>query len=556
MIVRGDAGTRPAAAYAARDPAREVRQTLPGAGPRRAWLRDGVALLAAATLLAGCTTLRSGYPKQPSTALTVRYDAAPARYVSAELDRHPGKSGFRLLASSTDALMSRIWLIDHAHHSIDLQYFIFQNDATGRLVAQRLLAAADRGVRVRLLLDDIALQHEDVMLGALNAHPQIQVRVFNPFHTHNPSMPSKIVQLALEGRRLNRRMHNKSMIVDGMAAVIGGRNIGDPYFDAGRDSNFRDLDVVAIGPVVEEASRAFDEYWNSDAAYPLDAFRSTRNSSADLSQLRPQLTGEVRAFAQSDYVRAVFEELPNGATGARPGPWLWGDGTLLADQPQKIEADRDEPALRIGPQLSRIIAGAQGEVLLISPYLIPSRHGVRFLTEVARRGVAVRILTNSLASTDELAAQAGYERHRRALLAGGLQLYELRPASGEMRHSGAAGRSSGVSLHAKAIVVDRRFVFIGSMNIDPRSKLLNTEMGVLVECPELAQEVAGFFAQATDPGSAFHVELRPGAGGAARLVWSWTENGVAASADRDPGVSEGRRWELGALRLLPIEGLL
>lgn len=516
-------------------------------------------LVAALALLPGCSTLRSDYVKSPSTALPPQFDTGMTRYVQAELDQHPGKSGFRLLESSTDALMSRIWLIDHAHHSIDLQYFIFENDATGRLVAQHLLTAADRGVRVRLLLDDIALKNEDRLLGALAADPRIQVRLFNPFRTRNPSVPSKIVQLVLEGRRLNRRMHNKSLIVDGLVAVIGGRNIGDEYFNAGHDNNFRDLDLIVIGTVVGEAAHAFDEYWNSDVAYPLNAYRTTRNEPAELSEMRPVLRGDLRAFSQSDYARAVLEELPNGATGARRGMWLWGDGTLLADQPQKVETADDDPKLRIGSKLKPIVEGAQSELLLMSPYFIPSRHGTRFLTGLAHRGASVKVLTNSLASTDEPAAEAAYTGHRRALLEGGVQLYELRPAAGENPRPSARGTSSGVSLHAKAIVVDRRFVFLGSMNLDPRSKLLNTEMGVLVECPELAQEVAGFFERAATPENAFHVQLGDPSsahGAAKHLYWSWDSDGVPMTSEHEPGV-RGPRWlEFEALRLLPIEGLL
>jgi putative cardiolipin synthase len=526
----------------------------------RVWRWPHLAWLASAALLGGCATLRSDYVKTPSSAVPPAFDTPSGRYVQAELDRHPGKSGFRLLVSSTDALMSRVWLIDHARHSIDLQYFIFENDATGRLVAQRLLAAADRGVRVRLLLDDVALRHEERLLGALDAHANIEVRLFNPFRTREPSLPSKLVQFALEGRRLNHRMHNKSMIVDGCVAVVGGRNIGDPYFDAaGNDSNFRDLDVITIGPVVGEAARAFDVYWNSDMAYPLKAYRTARNSGADLSALRPELSGAVRAFAQSDYAQAVLEELPNGATGDRPGRWLWGDGTLLVDQPQKVETDHDEPALRIGPKVKEAIDGAQSELLLISPYVVPSSRGARYLTGLARRGVAVRVLTNSLASTDEPAAEAGYTRVRRELLEGGLQLYELQPSPGERQRPAEAGRSSGISLHAKAIVVDRRFVFIGSMNLDPRSRLLNTEMGVLVDCPTLAEEVARFFEQAAAPRSAFHVELERvdgPSGQDARLTWSWDDHGSLMTAHHDPEVRISRRLEFDVLRLLPIQGLL
>src|SRR5215469_3143806 len=272
-------------------------------------------LLAVVALLGGCAARRTNYPRTPTSSLAPEFDTPSGQYVRSQLDRNPGKSGFRLLLSNTDALMSRIWLIDHARHSIDLQYFIFENDETGRLVAQRLLAAADRGVRVRLLLDDIGLRHEERLLDALDAHPDVQVRVFNPFRTREPSMPSKVVQFVLEGRRLNRRMHNKSMMVDGSVAVLGGRNIGDAYFDAKQDNNFRDLDVITIGAVVPEAARAFDEYWNSNVAYPLKAYRTPHADSKDLAAMRAQLTGSVRAFAQSDYTQAMLEELPNGATG-------------------------------------------------------------------------------------------------------------------------------------------------------------------------------------------------------------------------------------------------
>jgi putative cardiolipin synthase len=518
-----------------------------------------LALLAVAAVAGGCATLRSDYPRTPSSALAPQFDGASGRYVRAELDGHPGQCGFRLLASGTDALMSRVWLIDHARHSIDLQYFIFANDATGRLIAQRLLAAADRGVRVRLLLDDISLAHEDRLLGALGAHPNIEVRVFNPFRTRDPSWPSKLVQLALEGPRLNRRMHNKSLVVDGFVAVLGGRNIGDAYFDAGDDSNFRDLDVLIIGPAVSETAQAFDAYWNSTAAWPLGAFRTTRNASADLATVRPELKGAVRAFAQSDYAQAVLEQLPNGATGDRPGRWVWGEGTLLADQPQKIEARDDAPALRIGPKVKQAMDGAGSELLLISPYFIPSRAGVRYLTALARRGVAVRVLTNSLASTDDPAAEAGYAHARRELLEGGVELYELQPSAGPRPRHTDPTRSAGVSLHAKAIVVDRRVVFVGSMNLDPRSKLLNTEMGVLADCPQLAGEVAHFFEQAADAHNAFRVQLERG--GAAsrsggRLSWSWDAHGTLLSSRDEPEVSAARRLEFDLARLLPIEGLL
>ncbi|MFC5491150.1 phospholipase D family protein [Dokdonella soli] len=454
--------------------------------------------------------------------------------------------------------MSRIALADHAKRSIDLQYYIFNNDETGRLVAQRLLAAADRGVRVRILLDDINLSDAIDMLDALDAHPNIKVRLFNPFHTHNPSLLSRVTQFLLDAHRLNRRMHNKSFIVDNTVAIVGGRNIGDDYFDAGNDTRFRDLDLIAVGPVVQEASHAFDEYWNCDAAYPVTAFRGKHASHYDLVQLRADLGRDARAFAQSDYAQATLDELPDGPSADRPGAWFWGPAMLVADQPEKLDTDKDEPALRIGPQIKTMTDQAQQDVLLISPYFVPGEDGTSYLTGLTARGVAVKVLTNSLASTDEPAVHAGYSRYRRGLLEGGVQLYELRAAVGTSQPATAAGKSSGVSLHAKAIVVDEQLVFIGSMNMDERSKLLNTEMGVIVDCPQLADAVKQFFDTATLPANAYHVVLTTpeSTSHVGKMQWQANDGDKPVIHDRDPDATMKRRLEVVILKLLPIEGLL
>jgi len=516
-------------------------------------------LVAFAVASAACSSLHQNFVKQPSTALPAATDSPSSRYVAAELARHEGESGFRLLTRSTNALMSRVALADHAQRSIDLQYYIFQNDATGRLLAQRLLAAADRGVRVRILLDDISVSNEDRLLDALDAHENIEVRLFNPFSTRNPSTAAKIGQFLLEGSRLNRRMHNKSFIVDNTAAIIGGRNIGDGYFDAASETNFRDLDLVAIGPVVREASRIFDQYWNCDAAYPVTAFRNARDTQADLVQLRRALGRDARAFAQSDYAQASLEDFPDGATADRRGAWFWGPAVVVADQPEKINSRDDDPALRIGPQLKTMIDAAQREVAIMSPYFIPGDSGTRFLAALARRGVRTQIVTNSLASTDEPAAHAAYAHYRRRLLEAGVELYELRPAPGAPQPVTARGTSAGISLHAKAIIVDRTHVFIGSLNMDQRSKLLNTEMGVIIDSPPLAAAVLEFFDAAILPEDAFHVVLGNAADAAVdtrKMSWLWSEHGITKSEQSDPGVSAKRRLEVLVTGLLPIEGLL
>lgn len=518
-------------------------------------------LLALSVLLfAGCATLSQPAHKPVTRALPPATDTPSARYIQSELVRHAhGVSGFRLLTQSTNALLSRITLADHAEHSIDLQYFIFKNDATGRLVALHLLTAADRGVRVRLLLDDANLEDQREMLDALDSHPNIEVRLFNPFATREPSMPAKLAQMLLEGSRLNRRMHNKSFIVDNKVAVIGGRNVGDDYFDASTENNFRDLDLVAIGPVVAEASRTFDDYWNSDAAFPVTAFPSKRDKAADLAQLRTTLAKNSRAFLESDYAQAAFDEFPDGATADRRGYWFWGDAVLVADAPEKAEVKEKRRGLRMAPTLAALINGAQRDLIMMSPYFIPSDANVGDLLALTGRGVSVSALTNSLAATDEPAVYAKYAPHRRPLLAGGVKLYELRPERGAIEVERQHGQSSGVSLHAKALVVDGHTTFIGSMNLDPRSALVNTEMGLIVDNVALAKAVTDFFALATRPENSFELQLERGSSktkNAGHVVWVVKDGDQVQRVEDEPETTPSQRLKMRFLRLLPIDGLL
>ena len=510
-------------------------------------------------LAAGCTTLRPNVVKEPSHALPPATDTPSARYVESEQAKHEDdQSGFRLLTLNTNALMSRVTLADHAEHSLDLQYFIFKNDATGRLIAQHLLKAADRGVRVRLLLDDINVTKDIEMFDALDAHENIEVRLFNPFNTKSPGAVSKIAQMLLDWRRLNRRMHNKSFIADNKIAIIGGRNVGDDYFDASNDNNFRDLDLLAIGPVVQQASRSFDDYWNNEASYPVTAFPTKRNTHFDLAQLRVELGKDARAFAESDYAAAVLDDLPNGATADRKGYWFWGRAVTVADQPEKISETADSPSLSIAPAIKKIIDAAQSEVLMTSPYFVPGDDDEKDLIALAQRGVAVKVLTNSLASTDEPPAHEGYADHRRELVAGGVQMFELKPTADKKASATEIGSSAGVSLHAKSVVVDGRYVFVGSMNMDQRSKTLNTEMGVVVDSPALANSVETFFKTATDPANAYHVLLGKdgGGSGSSGMHWQTTEDGKPVDYSVEPKASLGKRIEVWLMKLLPIDSLL
>lgn len=523
----------------------------------RAFMRLILLLLVAAAA-GGCATLRTDVPRPPSTALAPVADTPSTRYVASETASHEGESGFRPLIGNMNALMSRIVLIDHAKHSLDLQYYIFDDDATGRLVAQRILAAADRGVRVRILLDDLDIEGQDNLLDALDAHPSIEVRLFNPFRFRNRSVFSKAGQFLIEGRRLNRRMHNKAFIVDGMQAIVGGRNIGDAYFDAGDAMHFRDLDVIAIGPVVPKISAMFDAYWNSDEAYPVTAYTSVQAGPDDLARLRARLARDARAFAESDYAGEVLEELPNGPSADRKGRWFWGAATLIADDPSKADPSRDGHAWLMGPELKAMLDAATREALLISPYFIPGDRGVKYLGDLAAHGVAIKVLTNALAATDEPEVHAGYARYRIPLLEEGVHLYELRPLPGKpQRH--AHGTSSGESLHAKSMIVDEQTVFVGSMNLDPRSRLFNTEMGVIVDSPGLAESLARYFDRATAPENAYHVVIeRPDAKreSAPVLRWISVEDGKTTIYDHDPETSAWTRMKVLLMRALPIEDML
>lgn len=520
-----------------------------------------------AALLSACATqgMREHYDKPASTAIAPAAGSPVAKSVQKVAEIRGAvnnESGFRVLTLSTNGLLSRLVLVDKAQSSVDLQYFIFANDDTGKLLAQHLLADADRGVRVRLLVDDINNKATKPMLDALDAHDRIEVRVFNPFNTREPGMLSKAAQMLLEFRRLNRRMHNKSFIVDNKVAVIGGRNIADDYFDAGNEHNYRDLDLLAVGPVVQEASRVFDTYWADDAAVPANAFKGAKNSQADLANLRTELNRHANSFAQSDYAKAAGEELPNGPTADRGGSWFWGPATLVADQPDKIDGGDDQPGLRMAPALGGIIEAAKQDVSIISPYFVPSDAEDQQFLGLLKRGVKLRLVTNSLASTDEPAVQVGYAAHRRLLLGAGAEIFELKPRAGQKQSVTEFGKESAVGLHAKAFVVDSRYVFVGSMNMDNRSKLINTEMGFVVDSPALAKAILDYFNILRQPANAYQVLASgtdkdgDGKGDGSFIHWRTEEGGKEVIYEHEPEASAIRRVEVMMMKLLPIDGLL
>ena len=519
--------------------------------------RMGAALLLAS--LAACTgNVRPDVVKAPSTAVEPAADTPIATSVApVEAALEADQSGFRLLTLNTNALLSRVVLADKAQQSIDLQTYIYENDDTGRLVAASLLKAADRGVRVRVLVDDITKKEDSLrLLEAMEAHANIEVRWFNPFASRNPGTLSKAAQLLTDFRRLNRRMHNKSFIVDNRVAIVGGRNIADDYFDAS-DNNYRDLDLLAVGPVVRASSQAFDRYWNDEATFPAAKWENAKTSPQDLEKARAEIGSKVRAFADSEYAQAAAQELPDGPTADRTGEWFWGRSVMAADRPEKIEEGPDFPELLLAPKVKELMFGAKSEVLLLTPYFVPSKADREALVGLAGKGVSVKIATNSLASTDQPVVHSAYGPMRKELLGGGVQLYELKPRAG-VGQTAAQDPGKGVTLHAKSFVVDGRFTFVGSMNLDQRSENLNTEQGIVVDSPALAQAVAQYFATVTLPANAWRLaqEDKGGDGGGGQVLWVDEKDGKPRTTDHEPEVGPLRRTEVMLLRLLPIDGML
>jgi putative cardiolipin synthase len=465
--------------------------------------------------------------------------------------QHPDQTAFLLLPDGVDALLSRIALADAADRTLDLQYYIWHDDLTGRHLANAVLSAADRGVRVRVLLDDLGTNADDQVLLALASHPNIQIRLFNPVASRH----FKKLGAALEFRRVNRRMHNKSMIADNEAAIVGGRNIGDEYFGASNDVSFGDLDVLTHGAVVRKISTAFDEFWNSDAAYPIENLTGHPAKPGALAVYREHLTAFIASQRDTPYVAQATQRYA-GLMKMRDVDVAWGKAILLYDDPSKITRSPDDSTGHLLTQFDSLSVEPRREMLIVSPYFVPGKKGVAWLRKETAHGVRVTILTNSLAATDVAAVHAGYQRYRKDLLDAGVHLYELKPAASEdPKGKKSMLGSSKASLHAKTYVFDKSSIFIGSMNLDPRSITLNTEIGVYCESDVLASQVVDGLEPKLDL-IAWRLEERSDANGTTRIVWINTDvNGTETELD-EPGVSALKHMGIWFLGLLPIESEL
>lgn len=513
-------------------------------------------VLALLLALAGCApTLRLDAERPPSHALPSPAESPLKTALAARIPQ--GESGFHLLHGGQAALAARLALAQRATRTLDVQSYLFHNDTSGRLVAAALLAAAERGVRVRLLIDDIDTSDKELGLATLNAHPNIQVRLFNPFHTRGDNLVVKGWHALRDRVRLNRRMHNKAFIADNQIGITGGRNIGDEYFDASRNLAFLDLDVLAAGAIVDSLSQSFDAYWNSESAVPASALPvatgGTRleRASRFLLQFRSEQLG-------SDYGRALTAADPVPALLAGKTPWHVARADLIVDSPDKVRGRRHAVSSLMIGQLAGLWVDPTRQVLIVSPYFVPGALGMAFFEYWRSQGMQVDVLTNAYAASDVPVVHAGYANYRIRLLEAGVKLYELKPVAeptgGRLRDLGSG--SSRASLHAKTFVFDDEHVFIGSFNFDPRSVLLNTEMGLVIHSPALAREVTAIARDAMRPERSFQPRLVVDTDGGKirkRLQWHDRHQGAERISDQEPETTLLQRGLLRILQALPIE---
>ncbi|MEI6001773.1 phospholipase D family protein [Paraburkholderia bengalensis] len=505
------------------------------------------------SLLQACTSLPPQIARTPTYA-TEDTQASRLGLAFAPSDRtHPGSNAFHLLSDGIDALVARIMLIEMADETLDLQYYIWHDDLTGRELAASLLKAADRGVRVRVLLDDLGTNPNDRRLLALNSHQNIKIRLFNPAANRK----FKTIGSSFEFARLNRRMHNKSLIADNQAAILGGRNIGDEYFGASSTVAFGDLDVLVHGPVVHDASHAFDEFWNSDVSYSIDQLTNDKVKPDDLTALRAVLATNKTAQQDVPYVARARDRLGR-LIHSKDVEFTWGKARLLYDSPSKVTRAPDDTTGQLMSQMQSLDLQPSHEMLIVTPYFVPGERGVEWIRRLTERGVRVTVITNSLAATDVTAVHAGYQRYRKPLLAAGVRLYEMKPVITEQAKEANKSTfgSAKASLHAKTYAFDRSSIFIGSMNLDPRSVKLNTEIGLYCQSAGITEQVVDGIGAKLDS-IAWRVDEREDENGKRRIVWIETaDNGTETELDSEPGVSSLKRVGVWLLGLLPIESQL
>ncbi|MEP5569611.1 MAG: phospholipase D family protein [Halioglobus sp.] len=516
-------------------------------------------LLAMFSLLAACSSLPTDFEKEPSYKIAADSDNHLVLELQGLLDENPEKSGFRTLEKGEEAFVARMRVIESASTSLDIQYYIWHHDLTGKTMLNQLLAAADRGVRVRLLLDDLDTAGKDRTLRLIDSHPNIEIRVFNPFANRE----RRLGDFLGDTRRINRRMHNKTLTADSMVTIFGGRNIGDEYFAAAKDVGFGDMDALAVGPIAGEVSAQFDLYWNSEWAYPMGAFAwKEQLSQEDVKAYREESDRYLEEARQSDYGDVLRQYDMTTMASITELEFVWSKWLLAYDQPSKVEAKKVSAETHLAPKIKMGMDRTQRDLIIVSPYFVPGEEFTGYLVSLVERGVRVRILTNSLQANDVSMVHAGYMRYREDLITGGVELFEFKADANKVvrKRDKEQGKdkkeksrigASKASLHAKFFGFDETYLFIGSFNLDGRSVALNSELGAYYASPEEAKLLSQTFDESILE-FAYQVSLDNDG----NLKWTTDKNGEELTVFKEPDTTWWKRFSTGFLSLVVPESQL
>ena len=490
-------------------------------------------------LLSGCATLPDDYPKEESFAVPASAETPLGLSATAWVSSHDGRSGFFPLQSGSDALAARLRMIERAAVSLDAQYFLMKPDIAGHIFCQELLLAADRGVRVRFLLDDIFTTVSDEELFILDTHENIEVRLYNPIAKKG----FYYLNFLGDFKRANRRMHNKSFIADNQLAIVGGRNIAAEYFDLNTNTQFEDFDVLGVGKVATDVSATFDLFWNSRRSLPLEAL-DVEFTEAQLDRVRQQLKQDFDEAYASAFAEAmdnqIIRELIDTKDQLFPADW-----EVVTDDPQKLKTSVAVEQRQLVNRLVELVVDSEEEVIVITPYLVPLKSGIEFWRGIVDQGTRVVMLTNSLASTNHIPVHSAYAKFRKPLLEAGVELYEVR-ADTVISTADRPDAPDNKTLHTKLIIIDRQQVFAGSLNLDPRSIDLNAELGVNILSESLGEELADEFFESLEE-TAYRITLDE----RGRLQWEGTSNGVKVIEKSEPSSSRWLRFKAWFFRIVP-----
>lgn len=495
-------------------------------------------------LISGCVSMPLDYPKEPSVALSDTSDTREAIEVRKWVGGRDDVNGFYPLSKGFDAFGARLRLMDLADKSIDAQYFLMKPDDAGLVFAAEMMKAADRGVRVRFLLDDVFTNVEDVDLAMLDAHPNIEVRIFNPVSRKGIYAFNYLGHFSLA----NRRMHNKSFIIDNQVAVVGGRNIAAEYYQLETTGEFFDFDMLSVGPVVKEVSNQFDTYWNHKLALPMAALFN-EDDKEKLTESYEQVKREMAEAGQSIYADAISTQVIKQLDSFVLKPYI-AEARLIADDPQKLLQDISPDMQHVANELRTALLAAEDEIVIFTPYLIPGKRGIELVKRLREKGIRIIILTNSLATNNHTPVHSAYARYRKDLLEAGVELWEARADAAKITTPEGESQLDKLTLHTKGIIIDGKRVFVGSLNLDPRSIDINTEMGLLIDSSELGKQLTEN-SRSKIPAIAYRVKMDDHR----NLSWHATIDGVEVIETKEPQTTGWDRFKAWFLKIAPEKQL-